>query len=189
MVVMIIIAVLASLIMPRLMGRLDEAKVTEAKIQIKNFETALRLFKADNDFYPSTEQGLEALISPPATGQLPEHYRAEGYLEKKVLPKDPWGHEYIYISPGTKGDYDIITYGADYNPAEKDTMRISQLGHVKKLGSRIRIASKSHPHRTCHRYLHYRSYYCINNAVFLGFGREGLEVRGKAHKQHSEICV
>lgn len=116
MVVLIIIGVLASLIAPRLIGRLDEAKVTEAKVQIKNFETALRLFKADNGFYPSTEQGLDALITPPDTGQIPEHYKPGGYLEKKDIPKDPWGNEYIYISPGTKGDYDIMTYGADGQP-------------------------------------------------------------------------
>ncbi|RJQ50357.1 MAG: type II secretion system protein GspG [Nitrospiraceae bacterium] len=115
-VVLIIIGILAALIAPRLFGRLDEAKVTEAKIQLKNFETALRLFKADNAFYPSTEQGLEALISPPETGQIPEHYKAGGYLEKKNIPKDPWGHEYIYISPGASNDYDITTYGADGQP-------------------------------------------------------------------------
>jgi len=116
MVVMIIIAVLAALIAPRLIGRLDQAKVTEARVQIKNFETALRLFKADNGFYPSTEQGLESLIAPPFVGQIPEHYKPGGYLEKKGLPKDPWGQEYIYISPGTQGDYDIMTYGADGQP-------------------------------------------------------------------------
>ncbi|MBI5407742.1 MAG: type II secretion system major pseudopilin GspG [Nitrospirae bacterium] len=116
MVVMIIIGVLAALVMPRLISRLDDAKVTDAKIQIKNFETALRLFKADNGFYPSTEQGLEALISPPLTGQIPEHYREGGYMEKKTLPRDPWGYKYVYISPGETGDYDIITYGADGRP-------------------------------------------------------------------------
>ncbi|MBI4847059.1 MAG: type II secretion system major pseudopilin GspG [Nitrospirae bacterium] len=116
MVVMIIISVLAALVVPRLMSRLDDAKVQEASIQIKNFETALRLYKTDNGFYPSTEQGLQALITIPSTGQIPEHYRQGGYLEKKNLPKDPWGNEYIYISPGTQGDYDIITYGADGQP-------------------------------------------------------------------------
>ena len=116
MVVMIIIGVLAALVAPRLMGKADKAKVTEAKIQIKNFETALRLYKMDNGFYPSTEQGLEALISPPTEGQIPENYRATGYLEKKVIVLDPWGNEYIYISPGELGDYDIISYGADGLP-------------------------------------------------------------------------
>jgi len=116
MVVMIIIGVLAALVAPRLMGKADKAKVTEAKIQIKNFETALRLFKMDNGFYPSTEQGLEALISLPESGQIPENYKENGYLEKRVLALDPWGNEYIYISPGELGDYDIVSYGADGLP-------------------------------------------------------------------------
>ena len=116
MVVIVILGLLAALIAPRLMSRTDEAKVTQATIQIKNFETALRLFKNDNGFYPSTEQGLAALISPPAEGQLPEHFREGGYLEKKSLPADPWGNAYIYLSPGEERDYDIITYGADGQP-------------------------------------------------------------------------
>jgi general secretion pathway protein G len=116
MVVMIIIGVLAALVAPRLIGKADKAKVTEAKIQIKNFETALRLFKMDNGFYPSTEQGLEALISVPTSGQIPENYKETGYLEKRVLALDPWGNPYVYISPGEQGDYDIISYGADGLP-------------------------------------------------------------------------
>ncbi|UCH79832.1 MAG: type II secretion system major pseudopilin GspG [Nitrospiraceae bacterium] len=120
MVVMIIIGVLAALVAPRLMGKADRAKVTEAKIQIKNFETALRLFKMDNGFYPSTEQGLEALITPPTSGQIPENYKETGYLEKKVITADPWGNEYVYISPGERGDYDIISYGADGLPEGDD---------------------------------------------------------------------
>ncbi len=70
----------------------------------------------DNGFHPSTEQGLEALISPPATGRIPENYKPGGYLEKKTIGPDPWGNEYIYISPGIEGDYDIISYGADGQP-------------------------------------------------------------------------
>jgi len=113
MVVMIIIGLLAALVAPRLMSRLDEARVTEVKIQIKNLETALRLYKTDNGFYPSTEQGLEALILPPSDGHIPENYREGGYLEKKSLPSDPWGNRYIYLSPGQQGEYDIISLGAD----------------------------------------------------------------------------
>jgi general secretion pathway protein G len=116
MVVVIIIGILAALVAPRLIHRADEAKVMEAKIQIKNFETALKIFKMDNGFYPSTEQGLKALISPPEVGQIPENYRPGGYLEKKSISPDPWGNEYIYISPGEHGDYDIISYGADGKP-------------------------------------------------------------------------
>lgn len=120
MVVMIIIGVLAALVAPRLLGKADKAKVTEAKIQIKNFETALRLFKMDNGFYPETEQGLEALITPPESGQIPENYKENGYLEKKVIVLDPWGNEYVYISPGERGEYDLISYGADGLPEGED---------------------------------------------------------------------
>lgn len=115
-VVLVIIGVLAALVAPRVITRADEARVTEARIQIKNFETALKIFKADNGFYPSTEQGLLALVVPPDTGQIPENYRPGGYLAKKSLPNDPWGNPYIYISPGELGDYDIISYGADGLP-------------------------------------------------------------------------
>jgi len=116
MVVVIIIGILAALVAPRLMPMADDARVTDAKIQIMNFETALKIFKIDNGFYPSTEQGLRSLISPPVTGVIPENFKADGYLGKKKLKADPWGNEYIYISPGMQGDYDIISYGADGKP-------------------------------------------------------------------------
>ena len=110
--VMVIIGILASLVAPRLINKVDKAKVTEAEIQIKNFETALKLFRMDNGFYPSTGQGLDALIASPTTGKIPKNYRSAGYLEKKFISPDPWGNEYIYISPGEHGDYEIISYGA-----------------------------------------------------------------------------
>lgn len=113
MIVLFILSILAALIAPRLIGRTDDARVTEAKVQIKNFDTALKLFKMDNGFYPSTEQGLEALLTKPTIGQIPKNYREGGYLEKKKIPPDPWGNPYIYIYPGTEGEYDIISYGAD----------------------------------------------------------------------------
>ena len=116
MVVVVILGILAAIIAPRLIGRTDDAKVAQAKIQTKNFETALKLFKMDNGFYPSTEQGLEALIKEPEIGQIPKHYRKGGYLEKKGIPTDPWDNAYVYISPGTDNDYDIISYGADREP-------------------------------------------------------------------------
>ena len=115
-VVMVIIGILAALIAPRLMNKLDDAKVTDAAIQIKNLETALKLFKMDNGFYPSTEQGLTALISPPVIGQIPDNFKPGGYLDKRSLSPDPWGNEFVYISPGMQGDYDIISYGADGEP-------------------------------------------------------------------------
>ncbi|MBI5194960.1 MAG: type II secretion system major pseudopilin GspG [Nitrospirae bacterium] len=113
MIVIFILSILAAIIAPKLIGRTDDARVAEARIQIKNFETALKLFKMDNGFYPSTEQGLTALITKPETGQIPMNYKEGGYLEKKKLPLDSWGNPYVYISPGTQGDYDIISYGAD----------------------------------------------------------------------------
>lgn len=116
MVVIIIIGILAALTAPRLLNRADDAKVTDAEIQIMNFETALKMFRRDNGFYPSTEQGLHALISPPLTGEIPENFKAGGYLGTNSLKPDPWGSPYVYISPGTLGDYDIISYGADGRP-------------------------------------------------------------------------
>lgn len=113
MVVIVILGVLAAIIAPKIIGRTDEAKVTEAKVQIKNFETALKLYKLDNGVYPSTEQGLDALVEKPATGIIPRNWKEGGYLEKKKVPSDPWGNPYIYVSPGLHGDYDIISYGAD----------------------------------------------------------------------------
>jgi general secretion pathway protein G len=113
MVVLVILGILAGLIVPRIMGRPDEARRMKAKIQIQSFETALQLYKLDTGNYPSTEQGLQALVEPPTTGELAKAWREGGYLEKGQVPKDPWGNEYVYLSPGTRGDYDIICYGAD----------------------------------------------------------------------------
>lgn len=116
MVVVFIIGILLAIVAPKLIGRTDDARVVEVKAQIKNFDTALKLFKMDNGFYPSTGQGLVSLISKPSTGQIPKNYREGGYLEKNRIVDDPWGNPYVYISPGTQGDYDIISYGADGAP-------------------------------------------------------------------------
>ena len=113
MVVIVILGILAAVIAPRIIGRTDEAKVTEAKVQIRNLETALKLYKIDNGFYPDTAQGLEALITKPEAGRVPQSWREGGCLEKKKVPKDPWGAPYVYASPGANGDYDILSYGAD----------------------------------------------------------------------------
>jgi len=112
-VVIFILSILAALVAPKIIGRTDDARIAEAKLQIKNFETALKLFKLDNGFYPSTEQGLEALIEKPTIGRIPQNYREGGYLEQKKIPLDPWGNPYIYLCPGVHGEYDIISYGAD----------------------------------------------------------------------------
>ncbi|HJX15062.1 MAG TPA: type II secretion system major pseudopilin GspG [Candidatus Deferrimicrobiaceae bacterium] len=111
MVVIVILGLLAALVVPRLIGRTEEAKRTQTRLQIKNIEQALQLFKLDNGFYPATEQGLEALVRAPETGRVPKNYRKGGYLDR--VPKDPWGNNYVYVSPGSHGDYDISSYGAD----------------------------------------------------------------------------
>src|SRR5512138_1464886 len=98
MVVLVILGVLAGLIVPRMMGRTEDAKRVKTKLQIDGIEAALKLYKLDNGVYPSTEQGLQALVESPATGQIPKNYRAEGYLESKGVPQDPWKDDYIYIS-------------------------------------------------------------------------------------------
>lgn len=114
MVVIVILGLLAALVVPKLIGRTEEAKRTQTRIQIKNLEQALQLFKLDNGFYPGTEQGIEALVRAPEIGRVPKNYRKGGYLDR--VPKDPWGNVYVYVSPGTQGDYDITSYGADGVP-------------------------------------------------------------------------
>jgi len=113
MVVIVILAMLAAIVGPKLMGRTDDAKVTDARVQIKNIETALKLYKLDTGSYPSTEQGLAALVAKPTVGVIPNSYKEGGYLESKKMPKDPWGNDYLYVSPGEHGDYDLFSYGAD----------------------------------------------------------------------------
>ena len=113
MVVIVILGILVSFIAPRLMGRPDEAKQVKARIQMESLETAIKLYKLDSGMYPTTEQGLQALVEQPQTGTLPKKWRKGGYLEKGKVPKDPWGNEFVYLSPGAQGDYDIISYGAD----------------------------------------------------------------------------
>lgn len=112
-VVMLILALLAAVAVPRFLHKADEAKVTEAKVQIRNLESGLKLFKLDNGFYPATEQGLLALIEKPSIGRIPMKYQKGGYLESSSVPLDPWGYQYIYVSPAPMSDYEIISLGAD----------------------------------------------------------------------------
>ena len=120
MVVIVILGILAGLIIPRIMGRPEEARQMKAKVQMESIETALRLYKLDNGDYPTTEQGLQALVEPPTVGELPRAWRQGGYLEKGKMPKDPWENEYIYLCPGLHGDFDLISYGADGQPGGED---------------------------------------------------------------------
>lgn len=116
MVVVVILGILAGMIVPRYMGRTDDAKVIKAKVDISAIETSLKLYHLDNGFYPTTEQGLMALIEKPTTEPIPLRWSENGYLDKRSIPKDPWGREYLYLSPGVNGDYDILSYGADGVP-------------------------------------------------------------------------
>ena len=121
MVVIAILAILAALVVPRIMGRTDEAKRTATKVQIRNIEGALQLYKLDNGVYPTTEQGLKALIEKPSVGVVPKKWKLGGYLPS--IPEDPWGNQYKYLSPGPvqqgqfgqqiKADYEITSYGTD----------------------------------------------------------------------------
>jgi general secretion pathway protein G len=120
MVVIIILGILAGLIIPRIMGRPEQARRMKARVQIESIETALKLYKLDNGYYPTTEQGLQALVEAPSVGQLPRAWRQGGYLEKGKVPKDPWGNEYVYLSPGIHGDFDLISYGIDGEPGGED---------------------------------------------------------------------
>ena len=113
MVVMVILGILGGLIIPRIMGRPEEARRTKARIQIESIETALKLYKLDNGLYPTTEQGLQALVEPPSVGKLASAWREGGYLEKGRVPKDPWDNEYVYLCPGIHGDLDLVSYGSD----------------------------------------------------------------------------
>lgn len=116
MVVIVILSILAVYVAPKLVGREEQAKQVKARVDIQGLETALKLYKLDNGMYPTTEQGLEALVNPPESGKIPKNWREGGYIEKGKIAKDPWGNEYIYLSPGSHGDYDIISYGADGEP-------------------------------------------------------------------------
>jgi len=120
MVVIVILGILAGMIMPKLMGRTDDAKQVKAAVDIAALDTALKMYKLDNGEYPTTEQGLLALIEPPDQEDGIGNWKKGGYLEKHILPKDPWQREFIYLSPGSHGDYDIISYGADGVPGGED---------------------------------------------------------------------
>ncbi len=111
MVVVTILAILSVLVVPKLIGRTDEAKRVAAKVQIKNLEGALQMYRLDSGDYPTTEQGLDALVQKPSIGETPKNWREGGYLPK--VPKDPWGNAYVYTSPGTHGDYDLSSYAGD----------------------------------------------------------------------------
>jgi len=114
MVVVVILAILAAIIVPKIMHRPDQARVVAAKQDIASIENALDLYRLDNGFYPSQEQGLQALVSKPESDPVPNNWQPGGYL--KQIPKDPWGHAYHFVSPGQHGDVDVFSYGPTNQP-------------------------------------------------------------------------
>ena len=114
MVVVVILGILAALIVPKVMGRPDEARVTAARQDISTLMQALKLYRLDNQRYPTTDQGLLALVQKPTTQPVPRNWKPGGYLER--LPEDPWGHAYQYLNPGTHGEIDVFSLGADGQP-------------------------------------------------------------------------
>ena len=114
MVVVVIIGILASVVVPRIMDNPDKARVAKAKNDLRALESALDIYRLDNFAYPTTDQGLDALVNKPASSPEPPNWKQGGYIKK--LNKDPWGNEYLYLSPGEHGDIDIYSLGADSAP-------------------------------------------------------------------------
>ena len=114
MVVVVIMGVLAALVVPKLLSRTGESKVAAAKVDIATIMQALKLYKLDNQRYPTTEQGLQSLLTKPTTGPAANGWKEGGYLEK--MPRDPWGAPYQMLSPGVKGEIDVFSLGADGQP-------------------------------------------------------------------------
>lgn len=110
-VVVAILAILAAIVVPQIMDRPDEARRTSAKVNIAAIVQALKLYRLDNGFYPTTEQGLAALVQKPAGNPAPPNWKSGGYIDK--LPKDPWGSDYQYLNPGVRGEIDVFSLGAD----------------------------------------------------------------------------
>ena len=114
MVVVVIIGLLATLVLPRVLGRQDEAFIAKAKSDVRALSSALKLYKLDNFNFPSTEQGLEALINQPSGEPVAKYWKKGGYIDR--LPADPWGNPYQYLSPGEKFEFDLWSTGADGQP-------------------------------------------------------------------------
>ncbi len=113
MVVVIIIGILAAIVAPNVIGRVDDAQIIKAKADISNIENAMKFYRLDNFTYPTTEQGIEALVTKPTDPSI-RNWKAGGYIDR--VPRDPWGNPYLYLNPGNNGEIDIYTLGADGNP-------------------------------------------------------------------------
>ncbi|MGH8442217.1 MAG: type II secretion system major pseudopilin GspG [Nevskiaceae bacterium] len=114
MIVVVILGILAAIIVPKLTDQPEKARAVKAQQDIRAIESAIQLYKLDNFYYPSTAQGIEALVTKPSGEPEARNWKAGGYLPR--LPKDPWGHPYQYLQPGNKGEYDLFTMGADGKP-------------------------------------------------------------------------
>ena len=112
-VVIVILGILAGFIAPRIMGKPEEARRTKAALQIRGLESALKMYRLDTSMYPTTEQGLDALVKKPETGITSKKWREGGYLESAKVPLDPWGNPFVYVCPGEHGDFDLSSYGRD----------------------------------------------------------------------------
>ena len=118
MVVVVILGILAAAVVPKIMSRPEQARIEKAKHDVTALESALNIYKLDNYKYPSTDQGLEALVSKPSGSPQPRNYKKGGYIKK--LNKDPWGKEYMYLNPGTHGELDLYSLGPDSQPSDDD---------------------------------------------------------------------
>ena len=114
MIVVVILGILAAVVIPKILDRPDQARHSAAKSDIAVIMQQLKLYRLDNTFYPSTDQGLQALTVKPTTNPIPMNWKQGGYLER--LPNDPWGRPYLYLNPGVKGEIDVLSYGADGQP-------------------------------------------------------------------------
>ncbi|MES1930517.1 general secretion pathway protein G [Salinisphaera dokdonensis CL-ES53] len=119
MVVVVILGILAALVVPQIISRPDEARVAKARQDIRAVESALKLYRLDNFRYPSTEQGLAALVDKPTTQPEPRNWKSGGYLDR--IPTDPWGDVYHYRNPGEHGEIDVYTLGRDGRPGGEES--------------------------------------------------------------------
>jgi len=113
-IVVVIIGILASFVVVNVVGRDDDARVVAAKQDVSVLMSGLAIYRLDNGVYPSSEQGLRALVEKPTVGEAPRNWKSGGYIKK--LPKDPWGTDYQYLNPGIKGEVDVVSLGADRRP-------------------------------------------------------------------------
>lgn len=125
MVVVVILGILAALVVPKIVSRPDDARIIAAKQDIASLLQALKLYRLDNQRYPSTEQGLQALVTKPETSPVPPNWKAGGYIER--LSRDPWGNPYLFLNPGVHAEIDVFSYGADGAPGGE--------GHNADIGS------------------------------------------------------